>query len=368
MAATPRTINVTADMLLKARVAAKRQLNEGAVPILSGEGLPDVWVMDDLQFRPKPNWLIEQIVEEKGLTIFFGPDKVGKTAMLSSFLWAWAAGKSSWFDTKFQMSSNLEDEDRKVMYVLLEGQAAFYGRYEAWRYAYADDVERLDNFFVIDEGLSLFEQRMRWDDPTTWTASAKGLYSAIEQLRPQILVIDTLSRATAGMDENSPQMAQVVGFLDQLRDEFGVATIIVHHVSLGEGSRPRGHSSLKGAASSYVRIEGKPDEARAKLIVGPHRNAASGNPAEGFRAFSKDALGGSFVVRPANWVDGQRESGDGVRIANTVGGRPTYSVLEAMEDLGKSKKQIYAIVRRRPELAINAGQLYLLEPDDVEEI
>jgi len=366
MTATPRTLDVSPEAI-KGRVRAEiRKAHGEATPILSGEGVPDVWIMDDLQYRPKPNWLIDQVVEEKGLTIFFGPDKVGKTAMLSSFLWAWADGKDHWFDPTFKMSNTVDNDDRRVLYVLLEGQAAFYERYDAWRTAYAGD-NRLDNFFVIDEGLSLFEPRMRWDSPETWTNSAKGLYRAVEELKPQILVIDTLSRATAGMDENSPQMAQVVGFLDQLRDEFGVASIIVHHVALSEGSRPRGHSSLKGAASSYVRVEGEPDKSMGKLVVGPHRNAASENGNGWY--FDKVTRRASFIIERTGKDAVSRTHSKSKQLYDLVVKDGPFTVEEAADfiykDKGKSKL-VYGLVTSSPELVVKNGIVLFREiPEEI---
>lgn len=289
--ATPQELTITGDDLALAARQGRRDPTGEREPHLSGEMLPDVWKMEDLQFRPKPNWLINGMVEEKGLTIFFGPDKVGKTAMLSSFLWAWS-GKKDWFlHEEFKMSDP-SDSERSVLYVLLEGQAAFYDRYDAWKNVY-NSGDPIENFYVIDEGLSLFDKNMRWDDVKTWTTSAAKLYNAISELKPSLLVVDTLSRATAGMDENSPQMAQVVGFLDYLRDTEGTSTILVHHVALADGDRPRGHSSLKGAASSYVRIEGKPEDHVLFLKHGPHRNAESGTRPYGFTRNTQD---NAFVV------------------------------------------------------------------------
>lgn len=266
---------------LQAQARLSRQDPQGEFkPLISGNLTMDLWDINSLQFRPKPRWLIHNMVEEKGLTIFFGPDKVGKTALLSNFLWAWCGNKPYFLHKDYKMEDPSEGE-RKVVYVLLEGQAAYYDRYRAWCDAY-NEGDPIENFVVADDGLSLFDKGMRWDDVTSWTDSAVRLYNALEEFRPDILVVDTLSRATAGMDENSPQMAQVVGWLDYVRDTLGAASIIVHHVALADGDRPRGHSSLKGAASSYVRITGEPADTVLYLHHGPHRNAESGESGRGF--------------------------------------------------------------------------------------
>ncbi len=298
MTATPQKLSFTAEDWRKYRAHVAG--STPPEPLLHGEEFPDIWLLDQLAHRPKPNWLIRHLLEERGLTTFFGPDKVGKTAMLSQFLWSWVAGHDSWFDAEFEMH-DAEDGERSVMYVLLEGQGSFYDRYDAWRNVYDQDSTRLEKFYVMDEGLSIFDQKMRWDDPVTWPESAKRLYAACERLKPKVLVIDTLSRATGGMDENSPQVAQVVSWFDLLRNTFGMATIVVHHVALADDSRPRGHSSLKGATSTYARVTGDPSAKTQKFITGPHRNAETFNPTHGNDygwIIQRRSHRGAFVIEP----------------------------------------------------------------------
>ena len=270
MGATPQEFDLTSEDLRREATAAVKAVSGDAIPLFDGQDeFPRIFDINDLANRPEASWLIKNIVEERGLCVFFAPDKVGKTAVLSNFLWAWTGGHDNFLTNDFSMG---DKGDRRVLYVLLEGQANFYARYEAWCAAYNEELP-IHGFYVMDEGLSLWAGEMNWEDTNTWTPSAKRLWNAVNELRPQILVIDTLSRATAGMDENSSSMAQVVGMLDNMRDVFDLSTVIVHHSSLADGDRPRGHSSLKGAASSYVRIEGKPEDDVLTLVTGPHRNS-----------------------------------------------------------------------------------------------
>lgn len=363
MPATPKTIEISRADIVR---------EELGKPFDSGDGLPDIWTIDQLRLRPKPNWLIRHVVEEKGLTVLFGPDKVGKTALLSNFLWAWVGGHDYFFNESFAMADPIEG-DRKVLYVLLEGQATFYQRYQAWREVYDDPEGLMDNFLVIDEGLALFDQRMKWDDPKSWSTSAKNLWNAVVKHRPQILVVDTLSRSTAGMDENSPQMANVIGFLDHMRDAMGIATILVHHVALDSGGRPRGHSSLKGAASSYVLVTGQPDGDFQKLVTGPHRNAATYNPKVG---------------REYGWQFHRKEAGDAFVVEPHAGATKVYK-LDQLEELvmnepgipakvagcrlfGEEKeawKSVYGYVKRSVLIEKDEdGKLYPVEAEEVGDI
>lgn len=305
---------------------ARNRLHTRPEPTLTTSSGTEVWSLVDLSRMPEPRWLIENVLEEGGLTVLFSPDKLGKTQLISNLLWAWTAGMESYLHPELRMHDPTE-LDRSVLYVLLEGQASYYPRFRAWREWVGRPEEFLPGFHVISGGMSLYERGTDLEDRSTWTASARGLWEAMEQIRPAVLVIDTLSRATAGMDENSSDMAKFVKWLDMARDEFGVSTVVVHHTPIGEANRPRGHSSLKGAASSYVHIEGKPEEERGLVVTGPHRNAESRNPqVSGTRygyPFKRQQYGGSFVL-----ADGSDSYHDA-----PTGGRPKSGRYDEYVDL-----------------------------------
>jgi hypothetical protein len=296
--ATPRTLTFTDEDLAQAQEerekrARLRALIEGRVgsvaePVVSDPTVARFYTMEELSNMPPPRWLISNIVEEGGLTLFYSPDKMGKTALLSSLLWAYCTGKDSWLHSDFKMYDPSEGE-RSVAYVLLEGHATYYYRYKAWADVY-NDGNYPTNFWTAPEGLNLFVPGMNVEKPETWGDSVKELYRFIEQMRPTILVIDTFSRATAGINENSSEIAQVVNWFDFLRDQFGTTTIVVHHTPLEDTKRPRGHSSLKGAASSYVRISPSdgPNPRIHTLWHGPHRNAETGDHGYDFTMVSTE--------------------------------------------------------------------------------
>lgn len=357
MPATPQTFDLRPEHLAGPGVPE-------ATPIYEANGVR-VYTMDDLQHMPRPQWLIKDMVEELGLTVFFGPDKVGKTIMLTSFLWAWAAGEPNWFNPHFTMVDPA-DGDRSVLYILLEGQGAFYSRYNAW--CRQNGLENgLPNFHVVSQGVSIFERGMKVDDITTWTQSAQGIWSYLTEYKPKIMVIDTFSRATPGMDENSSEVANFVAWLDHARDTFGTSMVVVHHSPLSEESRPRGHSSLKGAASTYVRISGDPEKRYAKMIVGPHRNLEGTNPHHGGTDygwyFVKEAVYDSVIVRPTGpEVKKAAPSPDGTLLERTwrfldeEGGKTFGEVASSMG------RKAADLLSKNPDWFTQTGRIYEAVP------
>lgn len=73
---------------------------------------------------------------------------------------------------------------------------------------------------------------------------------------PQVLVvIDTLSRALAGGNENGPDdMGAFVKSIDRIRDELSCHVAVVHHCGKEHSKGARGHSLLRCAVDSEIEI------------------------------------------------------------------------------------------------------------------
>lgn len=380
MTATPRYIGITDEELAidDRQVWEKFQaekLAESDQPYATAGNLR-LYTMEQLRNMPKAKWLINQIVEEQGLTVLFGPDKAGKTILLSSFLWAWASGRDWYFDRLFTMNdgfvlpeekeeAGIDRPPRRVLYILAEGQQSFYSRFAAWREHNDFDGALGESFITMPTSMQMFQEK------GGATPDQKAAEQLIAEYRPHIVVVDTFSRVTGGMNENSPQVAQVIAWFDHLRDEYGCATIVVTHVALDANAqdRPRGHSSLKGAASSYVLVNKKdPDGAIARLKVGPHRNAASENPRnrDGSHGwyFKSIPWHDAFYIDPSAPPKGGPEPTETDALRNLV----PCTVNKAARELGKSVDAIRKLYQRADDLELEDGMIVSLSAEDPDEV
>lgn len=122
-----------------------------------------------------------------------------------------------------------------MVYVPLEGRAAAVSRLLAWK-----ALHRIPQTLAI--GVHFYAGDLQLD-----SASALGrLVAAAKPIRPRLVVIDTLSRASAGLDENSPEMNRAIAGLDRLRAALGCAVLVLHHTGKS-GATERGHSVIRGA-------------------------------------------------------------------------------------------------------------------------
>jgi hypothetical protein len=84
---------------------------------------------------------------------------------------------------------------------------------------------------------------------------AKALAEKIKEIKPALFVIDTLNRAMAGGNENSPEvMGAVLNAVRYLRAETGAASLVLHHPGWNS-NHARGHSSIFGAVDCEMWIE-----------------------------------------------------------------------------------------------------------------
>jgi hypothetical protein len=102
-----------------------------------------------------------------------------------------------------------------------------------------------------------------------------ALASAARVVTPALIVLDTLSRCTAGADENSAQDASsVVAALDGLRAAAGGALVLaLHHVPKDGRMDPRGSTVLSGAVDTIVTLQSAAAD-RLRLACSKQRDAA----------------------------------------------------------------------------------------------
>lgn len=187
----------------------------------------------EIKLDTPPAYLIKGLIPRCGLTVIWGPPKCGKS------FWV--------FDLLMHVALGWEYRGRRVkkaavVYCVLEGAEGFLARVEAFRQAKMTEEADVP-FFLIATPMSL-------------AADHGHIVVAIRaaDVTPGAVVIDTLNRSIAGSESDDRDMAAYIQAADAIRDAFKCAVIIVHHCG-HEGSRPRGHSSLLGAADALLSVK-----------------------------------------------------------------------------------------------------------------
>ena len=79
------------------------------------------------------------------------------------------------------------------------------------------------------------------------------IQGTLGNVKPAVIALDTLNRSLRGSESSDEDMSAYIRAADSLREAFDCAVIIVHHCGL-DGNRPRGHTSLTGAADAQLSV------------------------------------------------------------------------------------------------------------------
>jgi putative DNA primase/helicase len=188
----------------------------------------------ELVNMPPERWLVRGAIPADGLIAIFGPSGSGKTFLTLDLSAHIAAGKD-WFGYRVTAAP--------VVYVALEGTAGLRKRIVAW--------ER-DNGCKMPNGLSFLTQPC---DVRKLTDVSEIVEAVQKNGGAGLLVIDTLSRAAPGAEENSSKdMGEIIANLKVIQDSLGCAVLLVHHTGKDVNKGLRGHSSLHAALDAAVEV------------------------------------------------------------------------------------------------------------------
>jgi hypothetical protein len=180
--------------------------------------------------------LMEGWLDQGAMSVLYGESNVGKSFVALRLSWAIAAG---------QAVAGCAVTRGRVVYVVAEGGRGVAKRVAALR---AKCGEGADGWFdLIVSPVNLLDPRA--DMPVL-----------LERLRAAgpvaFLVVDTLSRAMAGGDENaSTDMGALVKNLDAVRAATGAHLMVVHHSGKDRAKGARGHSLLRAATDTEIEVE-----------------------------------------------------------------------------------------------------------------
>ena len=130
-----------------------------------------------------------------------------------------------------------------IVYCAFEGEGGFVNRKEA--FLRRNEVLAYVPFFIVGTHMDMAkEHRLLIND----------IRAQIGEILPGVVVLDTLNRSLGGSENKDEDMAAYVKAADAIREAFHCVVIIVHHCGI-DGSRPRGHSSLTGAADAQLAVK-----------------------------------------------------------------------------------------------------------------
>jgi hypothetical protein len=196
---------------------------------------PILW--SDLHKLPKREPLIEGLLDCTALSVMFGPSGCGKTFFALDLAAHIPLGRPWRGRTVLQGAA---------VYVAAEGGYGIRERLTAFRCQYGTDPKDVP-LYVIAEPIDLCNSG---EDVDLLIAHLRDLPKPV-----RFIVVDTVSRALAGGNENTPDhMGALIKRCDKLRAATGAHIMLLHHTGKDKSQGARGHSSLRAAVDTEIEM------------------------------------------------------------------------------------------------------------------
>ncbi len=243
----------------------------------------------DIDLQQRPTGIIKGLLGESEMSVIFGESGCGKSflalelALHVALGWEWRGHRV---------------QQRTVVYVAAEGGGGMKKRVVAFREHYELSATEMVPLLLIPSSVDLRNPDADTDPlMAEIRAEMAKLRLAGEDLPPVGLsVIDTLSRALAGGNENGPDdMGALVRNVDRIRGEMETHVALVHHTGKEIGKGARGHSLLRAAADTEIEVR---------------RDEASGTVTATVTKQKDGETGAEFAFRLDQVRLGQDEDGD----------------------------------------------------------
>lgn len=248
--------------------------------------------------KPRVEWLVRNFIPARSCGVLYGPPGSGKSFVALSLALAMAAGER-WNGTQLEPS--------EVLYIIAERADVVTEREEAWSLHRSRPIP------------STFSD-WKWAPQIATDESVTTLLDKIHELRPRLVVIDTLARCIIGMDENSAMdmgpVAENLALIAEATDRGSV--LVVHHSGKEAARGMRGSTALLGAVDYTLEVSG---DASAIRVANPKMNAGPEVPSSWWKLErvlmpalpGEDEMRSGAVLVPTS----SREAG-GSRVAELV--------------------------------------------------
>ncbi|MCX7178015.1 MAG: AAA family ATPase [Proteobacteria bacterium] len=197
---------------------------------------------------------VKGVLVEEGAAVIYGESNAGKTFWMTDLALHVAAGLA-WQGRRVDQGG--------VIYCVLEGGNGFNNRADAWKKAHGLENQDIP-FAAIKSTINLLNP-----DADTLKLIATIRHAAkLIGFPVKLIVIDTLSRAMAGGNENAPDdMGALVGNMDRIREATKACTAFIHHSGKDAAKGARGHSLLRAAIDTEIEVAASDGPMKTATVV-----------------------------------------------------------------------------------------------------
>jgi hypothetical protein len=206
----------------------------------------------DLSTSSKKVWLVHHLLAIGEISVWYGEPGSGKSVGIEDLGLHVAVGRA-WHGRQVKQCA--------VLYVALERANVVQRRAIAWGLEHGLSREHLP-FKVIRGPLDFRDPQVAADIVATLEDLARR-----HGCEAGLIIIDTVSRALCGGDENSPKdMGALIANIGRIQSAIGVHIALTHHQPVDGKERMRGHGALLGAVDTTVHVVNKDGTRLAEVV------------------------------------------------------------------------------------------------------
>lgn len=231
--------------------------------------------------KPAPP-VIDGMLYGAGVTILYGEEGRGKSYVALDLAFHVASGRASWHGRQLYLHG-------RAVYIAGEGQHSIPERLRAWATHHGVALDSLGRRFMLRRpgGVNLTAAQVR-----------EQMRAELAELRPSLVVVDTLSSVLAGTDENAVKdVSPFLGWCADVARDAGACVLVLHHPAKGSGLA-RGSSAITANTDGSIKLEGESGKP-FRLSV---RKVRSGAPMKGLRLELRSVSLGPDPERPGREI------------------------------------------------------------------
>ncbi|MEZ8410477.1 AAA family ATPase [Vibrio splendidus] len=182
-------------------------------------------------FDQLTSWLVKDFIPALSFGVVFGASGTLKTFLAIDLCCCVTTGRP-WLGKRVKQGA--------VVYVAAEGQLGVSKRVKAWEIANGESVKHL---YILPQSMFMSESQ-----------NQKELIEAIqdiehtENVKVQLVVIDTLARCFVGDENTSKDMNKFIQGCDRVKQETQASVMCIHHSGRDESKGARGSTALRAAS------------------------------------------------------------------------------------------------------------------------
>ena len=200
-------------------------------------GLPGVLSLMDMVKQQKLNWLIGGLIQERSLSILFGPSNTFKSFLALDMSLSVATGREF---------HNCAVQQRNVLMISTEGsRATGNSRVPAWFERHGEDLKK------HEDRIFMYPHEVHFDVP----GNVDRIIEQCSANQIGLVCADIFGGLIAGSEIDDKSVGVWVNSARRIIDEAGVSILIVAHTPHERSDRARMHSHLWGSFDTRLQVK-----------------------------------------------------------------------------------------------------------------